>query len=212
MTRRRLFQFMRLAPLLALLLSLASCATVGGGPEVMTTGERLSLAAIYESQGKIDLALREYGKAARQGQSARAWFAIGNIHLREGRYDEAGDAYRNAVRINPSDGSYHNNLAWAYMQQGTLGKAEKAVREALRLDAGRRFAYLDTLGAIQIRQGELDKAESTLAEAVRLAPAAQREGRIEIYTRLAEVYRLKGDMDRAVRMEERARALGTEAR
>lgn len=94
------------------------------------------------------------------------------------------------------------------MQQGRLEKAEKALREALALDAGRRFAYLDTLGAIQIKQGALDKAEVTLTEAVRLAPAAEREGRIEIYSRLAEVYRLKGDLDRAVRMEERARALG----
>ncbi len=205
----------RLFPLLAmaLLLALASCAHVGSEPaDVMSTEERLSLAAIYESQGKAELALREYGKAAREGNSARAWFAIGNIQLRAGRFEEAEASYRSAVRINPSSGSYHNNLGWAYMQQGRLDKAEKAVREALRLDPDRGFAYLDTLGAIQIKQGDLNKAEATLTEAVRLAPADEREGRVEIYSRLAELYRLKGDMDRAVRMEERARALGTVAR
>ena len=200
----------RLFPLLALalLLALSSCAHVRSEPaEVMSAGERLSLAAIYESQGKTELALREYGKAARQGNSARAWFAIGNIHLRADRFEEAEASYRSAVRINPTNGSYHNNLGWAYMQQGKLDRAERSVREALRLDPDRGFAYLDTLGAIQIRQGELDKAEATLTEAVRLAPAAEREGRVEIYSRLAGLYRLKGDIDRAVRMEERARAL-----
>jgi len=200
---------------LALLLGLASCAHVGDGSgpaEVMTAEERLSLAAIYESKGKTELALREYEKAARQGGSARAWFAIGNIHLKADRYGEAEASYMNAVRINPSNGSYHNNLAWAYMQQGKLDRAEKSVREALVLDADRGFAYLDTLGAIQIKQGDLNGAEATLMEAARLAPAAEREGRIEIYSRLAGLYRLRGEMDKAVRMEERARALGAEPR
>ena len=95
----------RLIPLLALLLALASCAHVGSAPGVMTTEERLSLAAIYESKGKTELALREYEKAARQGNSARAWFAAGNIQLRAGRFEEAEASYRSAVRINPTNGS-----------------------------------------------------------------------------------------------------------
>lgn len=198
---------------LGLVLLLSACAHVGGKEaEVMTTEERISLASIYESKGKTGLALREYTKAAEQGGSARAWFAIGNIHLREGRYDEAERSYLRAVKINPSNGSYRNNLAWAYMQKGELDDAENAVRKALLLDADRRFAYLDTLGAIQIKQGDLDGAEATLTEAVRLAPATEREGRVEIYTHLAELYRQKGDIGRAVRMEERARALGARAR
>jgi len=212
MIRAEIHKSIRLLSLLSLLLILASCATVGNGPGAMSADERFHLASIYESKGETDLALREYEKAARQGGSARAWFAIGNIHLRGERFAEAEDAYEKAVKINPDNASYHNNLAWTRMQLGRLGEAEASVRKALELDKEKRFAYLDTLGAIQMKQGELDKAEATLTEAARLAPSTEREGRVEIYSRLAELYRIRGDIGKAVRMEERARALGTGAR
>ncbi|MFQ5735992.1 MAG: tetratricopeptide repeat protein [Thermodesulfobacteriota bacterium] len=194
-------------PFFFLLFFCVSCAHVGRAPEVLTTEERLSLAAIYESKGETDLALHEYGRVAEEQENADAYFAIGNIHLRARNLKEAERNYLKAVKINPSNGAYRNNLGWLYMEKGELGKAESSVREALRLDPARGFVYLDTLGVIQTRRRDYAGAERSLTEAARRAPAKDREGRIEIYTHLVDLYRVKGEIDKAVRIEERIRAL-----
>ncbi|MDP2690595.1 MAG: tetratricopeptide repeat protein [Deltaproteobacteria bacterium] len=197
-----------LMPLLVFFLFLsASCAHVGREPELMTREERLSLAAIYESKGETELALREYSRAAEEGGSADAYFAIANIRLKAGDLKEAERNYLKAVRINPANAAYRNNLGWLYMEKGELKKAERSAREALRLDPGKGFVYLDTLGVIQTRFGSFKEAEASLMEASRLAPAGDRQGRIEIYSHLGDLYRKTGEIDKAVRMEERIKAL-----
>jgi tetratricopeptide (TPR) repeat protein len=172
----------------------------------MTPVERLSLASIYEKKGETELALREYEKAAEAG-SAEAYFSMGNIYLRAKEFDRAERSYLMAIKINPASGAFHNNLGWVYMEKGELFKAERSVRDALGLDPARRFIYLDTLGVILTRQGRFIEAERTLTEAARLAPRGDNIGRIEIYSHMGDLYRRMGDIEKAVRMEERIRSL-----
>lgn len=197
---------MRYLFFILLLVFASSCAHTGRQADLVTPAERLSLASIYETKGETGLALREYKKAA-EGGSAEAYYAMGNIYLRRGELAHAERSYLMAIKINPANGAFHNNLGWLYMEMGELDRAERPVREALSLDPARSFAYLDTLGVIQTRQGRLEEAEETLSEAARLAPEDDKEGRIEIYSHMGDLYRKKGDMEKAARMEERIRSL-----
>ena len=45
------------------------------------------------------------------------------------------------------------------------------------------------------------------SEAARLAPEDDKEGRMEIYSHMGDLYRKNGDMEKAARMEERIRSL-----
>ncbi len=190
----------------AAILLCVSCARVKTAPELLTPSERLSLAAIYAQKGETELAIREYSTLAEEG-NADAYFAMGNLYLKNGDFDKAEKSYRSAIKINPSNGAYHNNIGWLYMQKGENAKAERSVREALRLDPGKSYVYLDTLGVLKVRQGLYGEAEKALIEAARLAPESDKTARTEIYSHLADMYRSQGEIDKALRVEERLKAL-----
>ncbi len=50
-----------------------------------------------------------------------------------GRYDEAIDMYRKAIKIMPDDEKAHNNLGTLLAQQGGLDEAIEHFSEALRI-------------------------------------------------------------------------------
>lgn len=199
------------APLIAILffLTLVSCSHVRIVPlssQALTVDESMKLGAIYESKGETELALREYGNAAAKG-SAAAHFAIANIHIKNRRYNDAESSLLKAVAIDPSNGAYHNNLGWVYMETGRLEKAEEAAKEAIKADPARIYAYLDTLGVIQIKRGRLTEAQKSLSDAAALAPSGEKNGLLEIYGHLLELYNRTGDTEKAREVEARIKGL-----
>ncbi len=161
----------------------------------LTAEEHVRLGQVYESQGKLQLALQQYRAAVRGGSnSPLTWLMIGDLSFRTGAHKEAEKAYLKAISLDPGNGNSYNNLAWVYLEQGDqLRKAEQLAREAIRRTPEQRPYYLDTLGVVLYRQGRISEALEALEESVRTLPQDRPEYLSEAYGHLAEVYQATGD-------------------
>lgn len=197
-----------------LLLVTASCGHIMVKPEAkdaLSPEESFRLAAIYESKGEQELALREYLSAAEKGY-AEAYFAMANIHIKKAEYREAESELLKAIEADSTKGRYYNNLGWVYMETGRLKEAEEAVDRAMRQDSSERPAYLDTLGLIQMKGERFAEAEKTFTRALSLSGNGEQEGTVEIYGHLLELYRRTGQGEKAAAVEEKLRELKNPSR
>eukprot|EP01038_Epipyxis_sp_PR26KG_P007406 gene7406-10095_t len=58
----------------------------------------------------------------------------GNTAFRDGNFPQAIIEYEEAVKRDPTNASYHNNLAAAYLKMGVFNDAKKSVEKSLELD------------------------------------------------------------------------------
>ena len=63
-----------------------------------------------------------------------SYFEQGNIYLKEKRYHEAIEQYREALRLDPDAAIIHAALGWAYYNVGMLNAAIAAGEEVMRLE------------------------------------------------------------------------------
>lgn len=201
------------ALLLAIALFFSACTNIiikGRGEGPLTADERIELAAIYESNGETELALREYaGAVEADPKYAKAHFSLGNFHLRTNNYGDALKSLRDAIKIDPMNAPYYNNAGWALMELGELDRAERIVAEALTLDPTGAHAYLDTIGVILTRKGRYLDAEETFFKAVKEAggKAENKEALKHIFNHLLELYRASGEKEKLTILEEKLKGL-----
>lgn len=165
----------------------------------LTADEHVRLGSIYESQGKNDLALKQYRAAVdRDKRNLSGWLRLGDLSARLKQHRDAEKAYAKALDLQPENGDIHNNLAWTLLQQDRkLGRAEELARKALDLNPANRPYYLDTLGMVLFRLGRTEDAIAALRESAETIPSDRPELRAEAYGHLAEVYRASGLTDKA---------------
>jgi tetratricopeptide (TPR) repeat protein len=92
-------------------------------------------------------------------------------------------------------------LGLTYEKEGRLDEAERCWRDALRLDPDHADTLID-LGRLSLLRRRWDDAIALLERAAELSPEA-----VEPVYGLGRAYRLKGDLQRARRLEERAARL-----
>ena len=63
-----------------------------------------------------------------------AWYNLGVAYINLNRYNDAIEAYRQALRINPEDADAWNNLGIAYRHLNRYNDAIEAYRQALRIN------------------------------------------------------------------------------
>ncbi len=130
---------------------LTGCQLPGGRParDALSPAEHLQLGAAYEHEGKTDLALREYERAATGDSAGAALTCQGNIYSARGDLATAETKYRAALAADPDNLFALNNLAWLLARQGrSLSEAEQLIRRALDLQPEPRAPYEDTLHTI----------------------------------------------------------------
>lgn len=113
-----------------LVLFLSSCSSIIILRDPLTPEEHVNLGYLYERQGKMELAEREYKKAI--GKDRKNWLAhynLGNIYARRGDWDRAEGFYERALRIN-RDADLLNNLAYVLKEKGEYCRALRLLREA----------------------------------------------------------------------------------
>ena len=95
---------------------------------------------------------------------------LATCSMRQEKYEDAADAYRRAIVLDPDDHSSHNNLAWLYAIQGIR------LKEALRLSwrslqkVPDSPTYLDTLAEIYYRSARYERAIDVIRHAISLQP------------------------------------------
>ncbi|MBC6478942.1 MAG: tetratricopeptide repeat protein [Hormoscilla sp. GM7CHS1pb] len=77
-----------------------------------------------------------------------------------------------AIRLNPDEAVYHNNLGYALYKQDELEKAIEEYREAIRLNPDEAWFHNNLGNALYklYKQDELEKAIEEYREAIRLNP------------------------------------------
>lgn len=162
--------------------------------------EHIKLAQIYEAKGETGLAVQEYKKALEQDKTNPiAYFGLGNISYKKGKFADAEVYYKKAIENTPADdprnAMFYNNLSWVYIETNKdLQEAERLVQKAIVLDAARAQIYQDTLGVMYTKLKEYEQAEKAFLSALQNAQGDTTALRY-IYQHLAELYRLTGGKD-----------------
>ena len=94
---------------------------------------------------------------------------LGNALKAQDRVDEAMDAYRGALALNPGYAGAHYNLGNAHRKSNDLPKAAACFQKALALAPGQGNA-LASLGEVTLEMGRADEALPMLIEALTLMP------------------------------------------
>jgi tetratricopeptide (TPR) repeat protein len=132
----------------------------------------MALAQVYEQGKRFD----EAGKAVDDAEKLAAsddekvdiHFMRGALLERQKKFDEAEQAFRKALALNPDHDETLNYLGYMLADRNVrLDEAYKMIQRAVEIKPN-SGAYLDSLGWVYFRQGKLPEAERTLVRAVDL--------------------------------------------
>ncbi len=96
-------------------------------------------------------------------------FLKGYRAAQEGKYEQAIDNYRAALRSNPNSSSIRSELALIYTSMGELPKAEEQLKEALRIDP-RNCTTMKLLAGLQSSRQETEKAKELYERCISIDP------------------------------------------
>ena len=120
----------------------------------------------------------------------------GNLHMRENRYEEAMEQFREAVKASEDFAEAYNNLGLALFYQGRYEEAVAEFRNALRINPDFAMAH-SNLGLTFLNAKKTDEAIAEFRLALGLDPE-----NAEAYYNLGIACLSKGLMNEAVRAYE----------
>ena len=112
----------------------------------------------YLSQGSLDMAFLQYGKALQldPGQ-ARIHYKMGRLFLEKGLGEEAKNEFQKVLKAKPDDGLAYEGLGRVYFNARNYSEAEKNFKQAIKLNPDLWQAH-NFLGLIYDRQGQFETA------------------------------------------------------
>jgi Flp pilus assembly protein TadD len=96
---------------------------------------------------------------------------LGFVLERQGLTEEAAEAYRKAIKLEPGLASAHYNLGSSLARSGKLADAEKHLRTALKADPKSAAAHQE-LAQVLVRLGREDEARREMEMAKALSPGS----------------------------------------
>jgi len=126
---------------------------------------------------------------------------LGQVYLREGRYDKAEMAFHTAIGLAPKEAEFQISLGGLRAKQGKIDEAIGAYQKALELKPDYPLALFN-LGVTSALQGQMDKALEYFHRAERAGPPSH-----ALFNSLAQAYEQKGRLDRAAEYLRRSLAL-----
>jgi tetratricopeptide (TPR) repeat protein len=174
-------------------------------PNLLHTRGRL-----YEVNGRLGDAEREYQIAARRGPTDGNWASLGMLYFSEQRYPEATRAMRRAADSSPRPSQYYHYLGRMYLTMKRPQEALDAFKTAeaksfreppdtrinieAKLAEGRAMAWAD--------MGDLDRAVEFQREALKVTPLDP-----QLWTTLARFYEAQGRESLAQQARQQAAVL-----
>ena len=95
----------------------------------------------------------------------------GNTAFRDGKYPEAIQEYEEAVKRDPKNAPYRNNLAAAYLKMGLFNEAKKECEKSLELDRNYVKAWAKK-GDIELYMKEYHKAMDSYRAGLQIDPTS----------------------------------------
>ncbi len=133
--------------------------------------EYLREAYRHQMQGDLDEAIELYRKSIETYPTAEAYTFLGWTYSFAGRYDDAIEECRRAIKIDPDFGNPYNDIGAYLIEKGRLDEAipwlEKATRARRYESPG--FPYLN-LGRVWELKHEYRRALQSYQKAVELNP------------------------------------------
>lgn len=93
----------------------------------------------------------------------------GNVAFREGNFPDAIKAYEEAVKRDPTNPSYRNNLAASYLKMGLFNDAKKEIEKCLEIDKNYVKAWAKK-GDIEFFMKEYHKAMDSYRAGLQIEP------------------------------------------
>ncbi|MDP3775518.1 MAG: tetratricopeptide repeat protein [Gemmatimonadales bacterium] len=146
---------------------------------------------------------RRQAALARQADTAldaEGWFALG-LELEISSPDEARDAYRRALELDPHHADAHVNLGRLLQEAGRIGDAEGHYHAALAANAEHATAWYN-LGTVLEDEKQLKEAIGAYEQAIRADPKLA-----DAYFNLSRLYEKAGKRAAALRALSRYRVL-----
>jgi len=172
-----------------------------GGPEDRDT--YIQISQIYARLKKwkdAENSLAQAQKlATRPEEKEYIQFILGSVYERQKKYDQAEQAFRQVLQIDPNNSQTLNYLGYMLADRNThLEEALNLIKHAVELDP-QNGAYLDSLGWAYFRLGRYEEAEANLRRA-----AAKTPNDATVQDHLAELYAKTGKLKLAEMHWERA--------
>jgi len=119
----------------------------------LSAQEHVDLGLAYENKGLLDLAKKEYRKAADLNHDwAIPVFNLGNAAYKENDLRTAEACYRKALTLDPASPDIMNNLAVVLHETGRTDEALSLIDKALSIQ--KKDEYLDTRRRISSPRGQ----------------------------------------------------------
>ncbi|MCX6626452.1 MAG: tetratricopeptide repeat protein, partial [Candidatus Solibacter sp.] len=129
-------------------------------------------------------------------------FQLGVVSLAERKYKEAEDSFRRAYQLNPANSRGLMGIVETNMAQNKADEALKILQSEID-KAPDRVDLLLAMGNTAVRAGKFDFAIQTYSRALGHTEKGRRQG--DVYLRIGETYRQKGDANAAVQALQKAR-------
>jgi tetratricopeptide (TPR) repeat protein len=98
-------------------------------------GVHFALGGVYETRGRLDLAMKEYKEALEADRNfAPAETAIGWMLFNKDQIHEAMDCFNRALRSNPEDARAYLGIARVYSRRGKQQMAMENYAQAIKLE------------------------------------------------------------------------------
>ena len=159
-----------------------------------------NLAGVYRARGEVGRALELYRNGG--PKDADAYHNLGLLYAEEEMLDQALEAYREALRLDPEMAEVYYSLGGLHLLMGDPASSAAAYETFLeRWDGNRTYVrrakarlvqVYPVLGDACIARGELARAESVYRRLEALGGATA-----EAYNNLAILYRRRGDREAA---------------
>ena len=122
------------------------------------------------NQGQFAVVAEQAKILTKQYPTALVWNILGASSSQIGKFDEAIDAYKNSILLNPNDGDTYFNMGIALKDQGKLEEAIDAYKKAISLKTQLCSVAYNNIGVVLQDQDKLNEAVKAFKKALTLKP------------------------------------------
>lgn len=139
---------------------------IEGHSKIEWVKQTIALEELKDWQGMLNWC-RKWTKS--EPENSSAWYYLAMAYHLLNRYNDAVEAFRQALRIGPEDFAAWNNLGVTYEKLNRYDDAIDAHRQALRIDPGHAVAWYN-LGVYYRNLKRYEDAKDAYFQALRIDP------------------------------------------